>query len=219
MYSKFHFTRVFQRATGLTPGRFLTMVRLHKAKQLLLTTSLSVTDISHLVGYASVGTFSTTFCNTVGVPPSAYRKMGGVAEFCPNAYPSSPKRFAWQVSGHVRLGPGVSPGPTFVGLFPSRMPQGRPVRCTVLDSPGPYVLHDVPPGSWYAVACSLSQEADALPDRGQTMSVGFRGPLTMQGGPADIRLRPLRAMDPPVLSALPDLRPVPVMATAEAAAA
>jgi AraC family transcriptional regulator len=51
MFSKFHFTRLFQRMTGVSPGRFLSAVRLQEAKKLLLYTGLSVTEISHRVGY------------------------------------------------------------------------------------------------------------------------------------------------------------------------
>ena len=32
MFSKFHFSRVFQRVTGISPGRFLAAMRLQKAK-------------------------------------------------------------------------------------------------------------------------------------------------------------------------------------------
>ena len=71
MFSKFHFSRVFQRVTGLSPGRYLSAVRLQEAKRLLASTSLSVTDISHRVGYSSVGTFSSRFATAwASRPPS-----------------------------------------------------------------------------------------------------------------------------------------------------
>src|ERR1700754_344703 len=77
MFSKFHFTRLFQRATGIPPGRFLSAVRMEEAKKLLLTTSLSVTEITYRVGYNSVGTFSSRFKSSVGLSPTAYRELGG----------------------------------------------------------------------------------------------------------------------------------------------
>lgn len=76
MFSKFHFTRIFQRVTGISPGRFLSAIRLQEAKRLLTTTRLNVTDISLRVGYNSVGTFSTRFTKSVGLPPTTYRRMG-----------------------------------------------------------------------------------------------------------------------------------------------
>src|SRR5262245_51420880 len=75
MFSKFHFSRMFQRVTGVSPGRFLSALRLQRAKQLLLSTSFNIADISHRVGYTSVGTFSSRFTRSVGISPIAYRRL------------------------------------------------------------------------------------------------------------------------------------------------
>lgn len=72
--SRFHFSRMFADATGVTPGRFLTAVRLFEAKRLLLTTSLNVSDIVCSVGYSSVGTFTSRFSRAVGMTPTQYRE-------------------------------------------------------------------------------------------------------------------------------------------------
>jgi AraC family transcriptional regulator len=71
--SKFHFSRMFQRATGVPPGQFLSAVRIQEAKRLLLSTSLTVKEITARVGYTSVSTFSAKFKETVGLSPTAYR--------------------------------------------------------------------------------------------------------------------------------------------------
>ncbi|HEX6468231.1 MAG TPA: helix-turn-helix transcriptional regulator [Streptosporangiaceae bacterium] len=73
MYSRFHFSRVFREVTGVSPGQFLTTVRIQEAKRLLLTTSLTVKEITVRVGYSSVGTFSAKFKDFVGMSPTAYR--------------------------------------------------------------------------------------------------------------------------------------------------
>lgn len=73
VFSKYHFIRLFQRTTGLTPGRFLARLRIQEAERLLLTTELSVAEISQRVGYSSMGTFSSRFKVSVGVSPSVYR--------------------------------------------------------------------------------------------------------------------------------------------------
>src|SRR5918992_4039442 len=88
MFSKFHFARIFQRTTGVSPGRFLSAVRLQEAKKLLLSTSLSVADISHQVGYSSVGTFSSRFKRSVGLSPTVYRELGGPT---PPNHPPNPR--------------------------------------------------------------------------------------------------------------------------------
>nr|WP_232075352.1 AraC family transcriptional regulator [Phytohabitans suffuscus] len=97
--SKFHFSRVFRRVTGMSPGRYLSTLRLNEAKRLLVETSLNVTDISHRVGYTSVGTFTTRFTNSVGISPTAFRRFGG---FAPGVAVLSRRETAGQQPAMVR---------------------------------------------------------------------------------------------------------------------
>jgi AraC-like DNA-binding protein len=71
--SKYHFLRCFAATYGLTPGAYLTERRMERAQDLLRATNLTVTEVCHLVGYASLGSFSSTFHRLVGVSPSAYQ--------------------------------------------------------------------------------------------------------------------------------------------------
>jgi AraC family transcriptional regulator len=204
MFSKFHFSRMFQRVTGLSPARFLSAVRLERAKHLLVTTSLSVTQISHQVGYASVGTFSTRFSTSVGMSPSLYRQRRGQAGQLPARPRTERDRdHAPAVCGRVELPAGAAAdGAVFVGLFPERLPQGQPVRCAALPGAGRFTLAAVPAGTWYL----LGYRAPA-PDARRPL-VGSRGPVTVPaGGPdhhVDLTLRPMSDLDPPMLLALPD---------------
>jgi AraC-like DNA-binding protein len=72
-YSRFHFARAFSAAYGETPRAYLTRRRIERAKTLLRSANLSVTEICLLVGFASLGSFSTRFHALVGSSPSAYR--------------------------------------------------------------------------------------------------------------------------------------------------
>jgi AraC-like DNA-binding protein len=72
-YSRYHFLRSFRAAYGETPQRYLTRRRVERAKDLLRSANLTVTEVCHLVGFASLGTFSSRFTELVGVPPSEYR--------------------------------------------------------------------------------------------------------------------------------------------------
>ncbi|WP_342741561.1 helix-turn-helix transcriptional regulator [Actinokineospora terrae] len=74
LFSKFHFSRVFHRHTGVSPARFLSTLRFAEAKRLLATTTLNVADISARVGYRSPGTFSARFKTCVGASPTQYRE-------------------------------------------------------------------------------------------------------------------------------------------------
>jgi len=71
--SEYHFSRLFKRATGLTPSHYFIRLRMARARQLLLETDLSVITIGLEVGYSSASHFSQIFRREVGVTPSAYR--------------------------------------------------------------------------------------------------------------------------------------------------
>jgi AraC-like DNA-binding protein len=73
-YSKSHFISVFEEVTGTTPHHFLASLRMQRAKDLLLSTNRSVTEISLEIGYNSFPTFSRTFSAIVGLAPSEFRK-------------------------------------------------------------------------------------------------------------------------------------------------
>jgi AraC-like DNA-binding protein len=215
MFSKFHFTRIFQRTTGVSPGRFLSAVRLQKAQQLLVTTSLKVADISIQVGYNSVGTFSSRFTRSVGVSPTAFRRLGGFTAQPQGDVASAGAGVAsGTVLGDVWSPPGSVAGRVFVGLFPNWMPEGRPARCTVLDGAGRFTLDRVPDGVWYvlshSVCAPIPDDTLQRPSGGPELCVGAFGPVTIRRGtaiqPADLQLRPIGPMDPPVLLALAGVR-------------
>lgn len=72
--SKFHFLRCFAATYGMTPARYLAERRIERAQDLLRATNLSVTEISLLVGYQSLGSFSHLFRRLVGASPSEYAR-------------------------------------------------------------------------------------------------------------------------------------------------
>ena len=67
--SRFHFCRTFKDAIGVTPGRYLSAIRIYQAKRMLLNTRMNVTDIAFAVGYNSLGSFSNHFTDSVGLAP------------------------------------------------------------------------------------------------------------------------------------------------------
>ena len=71
--SVYQFIRVFKAATGETPHRFLTRLRIERARRLLSGTSLTVAQIAARCGFASPGALSSAFLSQVGVRPSVYR--------------------------------------------------------------------------------------------------------------------------------------------------
>ncbi len=77
--SEAHFIRSFRATFGETPHRYLQRRRVERAMFLLRSTDRSVTDICLETGFSSLGTFSRTFADIVGEPPSAYRARGPLA--------------------------------------------------------------------------------------------------------------------------------------------
>ena len=75
--SEAHFIRRFRSVFGETPHRYLQRRRVERSMFLLRETDRSVTDICFDVGFTSLGTFSRTFSEIVGEPPSEYRKGNG----------------------------------------------------------------------------------------------------------------------------------------------
>jgi AraC-like DNA-binding protein len=71
--SKYHFARCFEATYGETPIRYLTRRRIERAQDLLRGANLTVTEVCMLVGFASLGSFSSRFAALVGEPPTAYR--------------------------------------------------------------------------------------------------------------------------------------------------
>lgn len=71
--SKYHFLRSFAAVYGQTPAQYLSHRRVERAQDLLRATNLTVTEICHLVGFTSLGSFSTKFRELVGATPSEYQ--------------------------------------------------------------------------------------------------------------------------------------------------
>ena len=84
--SKFHFARAFTRAYGETPRAYLTRRRIERAKDLLRAANLTVTEVCLLVGFESVGSFTSRFRALVGMSPTEYRNACGGAPPIPGCF-------------------------------------------------------------------------------------------------------------------------------------
>jgi AraC-like DNA-binding protein len=73
-FSKFHFARAFKDAYGETPANYLSRRRVERAKDLLRSANLTVTEVCMLVGFSSLGSFSSRFSEMVGTSPSAFQR-------------------------------------------------------------------------------------------------------------------------------------------------
>ena len=65
---------LFKKEFSLSPVRYVTKVRIDRAKELLVSGRHTVTEISELCGFENVYYFSSVFKKAVGVSPSEYTK-------------------------------------------------------------------------------------------------------------------------------------------------
>jgi AraC family transcriptional regulator len=72
--SKFHFLRLFKIAFGKTPHKFITDLKVRKAKELLSGTKDDIQHIARQLGFDTASTFSRLFFNEVGIYPSRFRR-------------------------------------------------------------------------------------------------------------------------------------------------
>ena len=66
--------RKFKSVSNKTVADYFKSLRLYKAKELLLTTNLNVTEVTYLVGFKNISHFSREFTYEFGKSPSEFRK-------------------------------------------------------------------------------------------------------------------------------------------------
>ena len=76
-YSESYISALIRKVTGMTFTEIVSQIRIRRAKALLITTKLSVTEIARQSGFPSVEHFCRTFRRTVGQTPTGYRSGVG----------------------------------------------------------------------------------------------------------------------------------------------
>ena len=71
--SQYHFCHLFKQSTGLAPHQYLTQCRIDRAKQLLQSTQLTITEIAFAVGLNNHSSFTRLFRRYAGTTPKAFR--------------------------------------------------------------------------------------------------------------------------------------------------
>jgi AraC family transcriptional regulator len=68
-----HISRIFSQLEGITIEKYLLLLRMERAKELLIQTGLSATEIGDRLGYGSPQSFITQFKKETGKTPGEYR--------------------------------------------------------------------------------------------------------------------------------------------------
>ena len=217
--SKFHFVRVFEEMTSVSPARFLASLRLERAKHLLLETWLPVTTVALEVGYNSLTTFTRLFTEFVGASPMSFRARyleladGSIPDLAARGRrgvdTALPARRLLAVS--VRA-PSHFSGLVFLGLFSSAIPRGLPMAGSLLDGPGAAELAiDRPFRKGFLLAAGFRPDASMKSYFLPAADSILVGSLAVTGGETSmastdevsVTLRPPLLFDPPILIALP----------------
>jgi len=146
--SEYHFQRLFRRWAGISPKRFLQVLTVERAKE-LMSNSASLLDVTYQAGLSSAGRLHDHFVNVEAVSPGEFRKKG---EALTIRYGFHPTPFGEclvaitdrGVTDLAFVGPGN--GSTFVSDLKKRWPFGdivedshttRPFARSIFDPSGP----------------------------------------------------------------------------------
>lgn len=214
--SPYYFNRIFRRIVGIPPGEFLSALRFQRARSLLLTTPLSVIDVCFEVGYTSTGSFTSRFTQLVGLSPRHLRQRAHEFELSPQEHSEwgAANPVVQQGKQNMLLGQVNAPenfrGAIYIGLFSKPIPQAVPIRCTMINTPGLYLINDIPDGIYHLLAAAFpiapNLQSYFLPGKDFLVGKGARPLIIRNGriyGDPDFTLRPPLLTDPPLVMALP----------------
>jgi AraC-like DNA-binding protein len=71
--SKDYFSRIFRNVTGMNYSKWLNMIRMEKATELLADQDITLTEIAMLSGFQSISSFNRVFRAEKGMSPGEYR--------------------------------------------------------------------------------------------------------------------------------------------------
>ena len=75
-----HFRRLFKKAYGTSPVKYVNKMRIERAQGLILNSNLSMSEIAGIVGFGDVYYFGRIFKKTTGVSPTEYRRVHEIKE-------------------------------------------------------------------------------------------------------------------------------------------
>jgi AraC family transcriptional regulator len=75
--SRFHFTRLFKRSTGMTASSFVEQCRIRRAQALIVETDMPLAEIALMTGFADQSHFTRRFHRHIGCTPAAFARECG----------------------------------------------------------------------------------------------------------------------------------------------
>ncbi len=78
--NKYHLAHTFQKEYGISPISYLIMRRIREGRHMLESTSYSLSQIAHSIGFSSPSYFSQSFRKAEGISPAEYRKRARASQ-------------------------------------------------------------------------------------------------------------------------------------------
>lgn len=75
--SRFHFTRLFKRSTGMTAISFVEQCRIRRAQSLIMETAIPLSEIALMAGFADQSHFTRRFHRHAGCTPAVFAREHG----------------------------------------------------------------------------------------------------------------------------------------------
>ncbi|MDR2107899.1 MAG: AraC family transcriptional regulator [Coriobacteriales bacterium] len=177
-YSKFHFSREFKKAIGVSPNEYWAALKMEQSLS-DLERSGSILNAHLKTGYQSTGTFTTSFQKATGFTPGQYQEeikklsiWNEVKEYegrSDKIYthwsfdkndPATLQKHRLLVTCQV---PDDFRGLLFLGMFPKPMPSGSPVIGKAMTKTGrPFIIDQIPNGEYYALVCAIKGNTNPL---------------------------------------------------------
>jgi AraC family transcriptional regulator len=73
--SPYHFLRLFKKSVGITPHQYILQQRIDRAKYLLQSSNLDISEIAFRVGFCDSSHLTRCFKNSLGKTPSQWRQL------------------------------------------------------------------------------------------------------------------------------------------------
>ena len=91
--TKSHLVRAFKQAMGITPGKYLTAVRIEAVKTLLMSGEYNLDTIAGLTGFSGANYLCRVFKREEGVSPAVWRAAAAPLPAAPKLPPRGEEMF------------------------------------------------------------------------------------------------------------------------------
>ncbi len=166
-YSKFHLSRSFRKAKGISLKRYIEGLKVEKGIEKIMKDEESVTDVAYDVRHKSLGTFSNTFKKQTAITPKKYKKQSSHAykfliKWINNkniiVHYDNFSETGNSFSVRISYPDGYDPKITCMGLFPEAMPKGEPIVGVASSDILEFTIDNIPNGEYFLFMCEIMED-------------------------------------------------------------